>query len=316
MSDAATPTAAKTIAIATMATGQTAINDLKTLLFSLDLFYKACVDSSGIKIAVYVLTDSSGEPAIKALKTAARHKNICQVHTRVALDSYRDVGRRKDMEALPGRIYHSLFKDFTVEKLRAIEWALEDAIDVAGVWFLDTDICLFSRLPEIPTGCDLALSPHYIRAGDERLYGRYNAGFLWMGRERATELLAIWRGATHGSRFFEQAALEDVAREATALHEFPIQHNFGWWRLGQSSDPPDVIRKRFGYRRTTGTAGLTFDGVALGSIHSHLLETSDFNSHILKCLEVVKGSHAEAKKLWEHIKHMNSLMSPQVPAKK
>jgi hypothetical protein len=304
---------AKTIAIATVATGQAAINDLKTLLFSLDLFYR---DLAGTKVAVYVLTDTFSEPAIKAIKTAARHKNICTVHTRAALDSYTSAGGRKGMEARPGRIYDSLFKDFTVEKLRAIEWALGDAADPTGVWFLDTDICLFSRLPELPTDCDLGLSPHYIRAGDEQLYGRYNAGFVWVGRSRAAELLATWRGATHGSRFFEQAALEEVAREATALHEFPIQHNFGQWRLGQSSDPPDVIRGRFGYRRTAGTAGLTFDGAALGSIHTHMLEASDFNAHILKCLEVVKGSHAEAKKLWEHIKHMRSLMSPQAPAKK
>ena len=298
-----------TIAIATIATGADAILDLKTLLFSLDLFYSAATATAATapKVALYILTDSISEPNIRAIKTAQQGKNRCEIHTRTTLDSYKDAGGRKGMEARTGRIYDSLWKDFMMEKACAMEWALESAVGAQGVWFLDADICLFSRLPELPTDCDVALSPHHIRTGDERLYGRYNGGFLWISREAAVPTLATWRGATHSSRFFEQAALEEVAKGASALHEFVIQHNFGWWRLGQSSDPPDAIRRRFGYRRTAGTAGLTFDGAALGSIHTHLWETSDFNAHILKCLEVVKGSHGEAKKLYEHIKHVRSV---------
>ncbi len=282
--------------ISTIVTGPKALFDFKTLLFTLDLFHK------GDEIDLYVLTNSATEPNILKMKTSARKKNECRIHTLPALDKYGS-NDRKMMEACSGVVYDSLFKDFTMEKASAMEWAFSEAGDADGVWFLDADICLTAPLPD-HGDVEIALSPHYIRQGDERLYGHYNAGFLWMARKNVEKLMQIWRGATHGSRFFEQAALEDVVREAGSKHEFAIQDNFGWWRLIQSSDPPDAIRARLGYKRDPKTSGITFDGLSLRSVHTHWYEKTPFNDWILKSLGLVARSHPEAKALLAHLQHI------------
>jgi hypothetical protein len=236
---------------------------------------------------------------------------------------------RKMMEARPGNRYGTLWHHFMIEKATAMEWAFADRAEAAteGVWFLDADITLLGALPAVPADAKLALSPHYIRAGDERLYGKYNGGFLWT---RDPLLLTVWRKATYGSRFFEQSALEEVAnsvKTATTevanvaeggLHEFPIQVNFGWWRLGQSPDPPNVIADRFGYRRVTGNAGITYDGQSLLSVHTHWFgagpdgkigpatdkSTKTFNDLIVKHLTLLARSHNEAKTMLGQIQRV------------
>jgi hypothetical protein len=179
-----------------------------------------------------------------------------------------------------------------------------------GAWFLDADICLFSALPAIPEGKKIALSPHMIRVGDERRFGTYNAGMVWV---RDPTLLDKWKGATHSSRFYEQAALEDVAREVAPeeLYVLPIQHNFGWWRLDQSADPPPMIQKRLGYKRGLGNVGLSFDGEVLCSIHTHWKDAIPFNQWIRGALEVVARSHPPAKQFLGHLKRLYSKSSTQ-----
>jgi hypothetical protein len=282
--------------ISTIVADSKALLDFKTLLFTLDLFH------GDDQIDLYVLTNSIMVPNILKLKTSRRKKNVCNIHTLTTLDKYGSYDR-KMMEARPGIVYDSQYKDFTMEKATAIECSLRESAGADGVWFLNANVCLTAPLPD-PGDSEIALSPNYIREGDERLYGHYNAGFLWIARKNAENLIRLWRGATHGSRFFEQASLEDVAREAGSKQEFGIQDNFGWWRLVQSSDPPDIIRSRLGYKRDSKTSGITFDGVALRSLHTHWYEKTPFNDWIIKSLGVVARSHPEAKALLTHIQHI------------
>lgn len=288
--------------IATIVTGKQTVLDFQTLLVSLDTFTDPKKPAE-----LFVLTDSATAPLLHKLKSRT------VVHIRESLNEYTGMDR-KMMEARPGNRYGTLWHHFMIEKAAAMEWVFADRHEAAteGVWFLDADIALLGALPAVPAEARLALSPHYIRAGDERLYGKYNGGFLWT---RDPSLLAVWRRATYGSRFFEQSALEEVAKaaaEAEALHEFPIQVNFGWWRLVQSADPPAEIQGRFGYHRTAGTAGITYDGQSLLSVHTHFYApatdkaTHSFNELIVKHLTLLARSHKEAKAMLTQVQKVAS----------
>lgn len=211
---------------------------------------------------LYVFTDSETPVHTVTFKGT--------VHVKVALDAYKGLTRRA-MEGRPGILYDSLFKDYTYEKANVLDWmwSMSPAHTLEGAWFLDADICFLAPLPAIPATTTLALSPHSIRPADERLYGKYNAGFLWF-KDRT--YLDAWRAAARTSRFFEQAALEDLATLANAtssLYEFPIQVNFGWWRMFQSTEPPAAIAAKFSLFRAEQSVGIRYDGKALQSVHTH-----------------------------------------------
>lgn len=239
--------------IALIVTGKQAFADFSIFVKSLQTWHADAI--------LYVFTDTPTQPNFAELKTT------CTLKIRVALDDYAGL-TRSDMEARPGRRYDSLFKDYTYEKAEAIKWAFTDPAAAAGVWFNDSDIVHCAPLPSIPPTACVALSPHGIRAGDERLYGKYNAGYFWMA---SSALMDVWIAAAPRSRFYEQAALEDVAAAAGAvLYEFPPSVNFGWWRMYQGSEPPAAIQARFSINRGDRSIGLRFDGVPLQSIHSHM----------------------------------------------
>ena len=209
---------------------------------------------------LYIYTDSVTPVDIVPFKGT--------VHVKVALDAYKGL-TRADMEARKGTLYDTLFKDYTYEKANVLDWMWEtDAlVKDQGAWFLDADICHLAPLPAIPATATLALSPHGILAADERRYGRYNAGFLWI-KDRA--LLSAWRAFGFTSRFFEQAALEDLAVLPTVkLHEFGTHVNFGWWRMYQNSLPPTDIQARFSLNRADKSLGIRYLGAPLQSIHTH-----------------------------------------------
>jgi len=240
--------------IALIVTGGQAFADFVIFVKSLQIWH--------IDAVLYVYTDTPTQPSLSAIKSTI------MIHIRIALDAYAGL-TRSDMEARPGVRYDSLFKDYTYEKAEAIKWAFTNPVALTGgVWFNDSDIVHCAPLPTIPAGTSIALSPHGIRSGDERLYGKYNAGYFWMS---SLELLDVWIAAAPRSRFYEQAALEDVAAAAgTALYEFPPQVNFGWWRMYQGSATPAAIQAAFNINRGDRSAGLRYDGAPLQSIHSHM----------------------------------------------
>jgi hypothetical protein len=207
---------------------------------------------------LYVYTDSKTPIATVPFKGT--------VHTRVALDAYTGLTRPL-MESRKGTVYKTLWTDFMYEKANVIEWMLETQKTKAGVWFLDADITFLAPLPAIPADKTVALSPHFIRPGDEAKFGKYNGGFLWMNNPAH---LSVWRAAGAAARFYEQSALEEVANAAdAALYEFPIQVNFGWWRMFQSTEPAAAIAAKFSLFRADRSVGIRYDGTALQSVHTH-----------------------------------------------
>jgi len=215
---------------------------------------------------LYVYTDSTTPVASVPFKGT--------IHAKVALDAYKGL-TRPDMERRKGTLYDTLFKDYTYEKANVLDWMWESdgTIKDKGAWFLDADICHLAPLPAVPEGTTLALSPHGIRVADERRYGKYNAGFLFL-KDRS--LLDAWRTFGFTSRFFEQAALEDLATLPTVkLYEFGTQANFGWWRMYQNALSPADIQGRFSLNRADRSIGIRYLDVPLQSVHTHCGQNSD-----------------------------------------
>ena len=169
--------------------------------------------------------------------------------------------------------------------MNLLEWAHEENDKVL---MCDADICFMNTLPSVPENTLLGLSPHFIRESDEQRFGKYNGGFVYSASK---DIPDAWRKATFTSRYFEQAALEDL----TCLFktdECPIQNNYGWWRLLQGSESITMIQKKWSINRKDG-CGICVEGLPLFSIHTHW-DTDDratqyFNKFIMDYLFVLKS---------------------------
>jgi hypothetical protein len=231
------------------------------------------------------------------------------IHIQTALHPYENLTRQMMEQTQSKKGLSNLFHDFTQEKCDLVEWALQclPEFDKArGVLFCDADIFWLSGLPSIHQGKTLGLSPHMIRKHDENLYGTYNAGILWTNN---LQMPSIWREACKHSRFFEQAALEEV-RARTAgdeVVEFEAQINYGWWRLYQSSTPLEEQKKRWSlFRNTSGLhSGLCLDGQPVCCIHTHWktndFVTQSFNKFIAEKLKLL-SSQPKTRKLLNILK--------------
>jgi hypothetical protein len=279
--------------IATIATGKKAAAELKCLLLTLELFEPGAT--------LYVYTDNETSHLIPT--------SSIRILKREAMNAYSGKSR-PEMEALSGIRYKNLFTDFTMEKAKVLKWALEDSKE--GVWFLDADVALFAPLPVFESPKTLVLSPHYIRTADERKYGHFNAGMIWIAAQRH---LDIWERAALQTRFYEQAALEDVwtmCSEAERV-EMPPQVNLGWWRHGQSVESPPEIEKKLGFQRQPGCMGLKYEGYILQSVHTHWYEASPFNAWIRGALQKIQKTHEPARRFLHAIQALSTLSVSSPP---
>jgi hypothetical protein len=260
--------------IGLIVTGTETLNDYKIFVASLEQWHPNAV--------LYVYTDSATN--IASVKTK------CTVHTTSVLNSYTGLNRQK-MEQLKGKVYSTLWTDFMYEKANVIQWIFDvnPAATTQGVWFMDADITHLAPLPTIPQNATLALCPHYIRDVDHARFGKYNGGYIWFGNPN---ILKDWKAAGQTSRFFEQAALEDLT-ESNTVYEFPIQVNYGWWRMFQSPIPPQQHASLFTLFRPDKSIGIRYDGQPLQSVHTHWYQidntaTGFFNKFFLDFLNKFK----------------------------
>lgn len=273
--------------IATLATKHS-LPDLRIFLKTLQLWNSAAPPK------IYIFTDTIVADAIPSIGYEG------EIVVNETLDEYSNY-TRADMERLPG-VGGNLFFQFTLEKIKLLEWVFEtETVAVSqGVFFFDADICFLGQLPNVPATATVGLSKHYIRQADESRYGKYNAGFIWIRDPRALE---VWRTACGTSRFFEQAALEcfDEPEWADAVYSFPIQNNYGWWRLFQGEKSPEELRLGWRIHRAQGHAGLLVQNSPLLSIHTHWITadptTQMFNSFVSGILRTLSNSHVPAKRL-------------------
>jgi hypothetical protein len=149
-----------------------------------------------------------------------------------------------------------------------LEWAHETC---ERVLFCDADICFMGPLPEIPNNFELGLSRHEIRTNDEKRFGVFNAGFVFSGNKT---IPSFWRNATNSSRFFEQAALEDLEKHFKTYY-FPIQNNYGWWRLLQGKESIENLKNRWSLKDNI----IYVDNKPLLSIHTHFNTTDSSTNY-------------------------------------
>lgn len=208
----------------------------------------------------------------------------CNLQPYVALN-------RATMEQMPSQKgLRNFFHDFTIEKCDLMKWALEsipESEKERGVLFCDADIAWFGPLVQIPKGKTLALSPHMIRKRDEAKFGEFNAGFLWTNQLSMPE---EWREASMRSRFFEQAALEELADLTfdKHLYRFDETVNYGWWRMFQSDSPITSKQAEWTFQSDKSPSGICIHGKPLVCIHTHFktddLITVMFNTFVRKFL--------------------------------
>ena len=187
------------------------------------------------------------------------------------LDVYSDLTRKK-MESMPSQQgLKNFFHDFTLEKCNLMSWAIATHGD--GVLFCDADICWMGPLPDIPKTTELALSPHYIRHEDEKKFGTFNAGFLYI---KSQAIVEKWLLESLLSDFYEQYSLNVLAK-TYSYYTFGPHINYGWWRMFQAPVSPD--------QRKAEWVGLTVKGKPLVCIHTHWKTndpmTREFNIWIL-----------------------------------
>lgn len=285
--------------VATLATVD-AIKDLRVLLYTLGAFNSPAP-------TVYLYCDERVADIAPSLKYPG------QLHLNTALTRYSGLTRLQ-MEAQAGKAPgKSMWMELMMEKLNLIEWvfgAEGSRAQLGGVLFCDADICFLGPLPRIPTSAALALSRHHIRGHDEARFGRYNGGFLWV---TDLELIAAWRDACDGARFYEQSALEDVAEALqaaapTALYEFPRTQNYGWWRMWQGEEPPEVLQREWTMNRMKcpNGVGILLNGEPMGSVHTHWAEQRDratvvYNQWVLEWIRKLSTAHPPAKKLYSFL---------------
>jgi hypothetical protein len=234
-----------------------------------------------------------------------------EIHYHSTLNSYAKLTRLQ-MERKPSlKKLSNLFHDFTQEKCGLLEAAFEvaNAHHANGVLFCDADICWLAPLSAltIPEKATLGLSPHMIRVADEEKFGEFNAGFLWTNDGTLPQR---WREACTTSRFFEQAALENLADDTLDenLYTFPVQVNYGWWRMFQADKPPEQILKDW----KCMPSHILVQGKPLICIHTHWWFRDSvsklFNGYVFSLLQGVARHDPKMKRLIGYLPDLPALL--------
>jgi hypothetical protein len=238
-------------------------------------------------LKIYLLCDDY----ISKLEIVKKHQNIIVLND---LEKYGPINR-KMLEQTAGINYKTKWEDFMMEKTTIMDKAFAD--NNKSVFFTDCDICFMGPLPDIPHIYTLALSPHEIKPADEIKYGHFNAGFLWTSEPTMPKL---WRQASTRSRYYDQAALEEL-HKILPTYIFPSMINYGWWRMYQGVIPHDKLQSEWTILRTPTTSGIRVKDSHLLSIHTHFLEKSDlitilFNKFVISKLKTLAtGKHKNAQ---------------------
>uniref|UniRef100_A0A7S3XET6 Glycosyltransferase 2-like domain-containing protein n=1 Tax=Picocystis salinarum TaxID=88271 RepID=A0A7S3XET6_9CHLO len=185
-----------------------------------------------------------------------------------------------------GMVDSQVWSQFQMEKGSAIRAAL---ISHSDTLYMDADSFVLHEilLPVEAMHMELGLSPHYMLEMYEAKHGKYNGGFLWTKSKRIPE---AWTQASARSRFFDQAALEELA-ETFKTFTFGKHVNLGWWQLCQKVRRNESlsVEEEFQEEIDIDTAGfLRMNGRRVDTLHAHLLTPGvwcpQFNEIMLRYL--------------------------------
>jgi hypothetical protein len=274
--------------------------DLEVFLFSLSLWHTT-------DLKVYIFTDTLVTDVLESDVIQTNKYNF-PIITKNVLDKYSSL-TRKQMENIRGEQFATKWGDLMGEKMNLLDWIFEVEPIAAkvGIYLLDADICFFGPLPQVSATTQLALSPHYINNRSTTIFGKYNGGFIFT---RSPQLSHAWRNATiFRSRYFEQAALEELAEDFDA-YEFPLQVNYGWWRMFQADVGVEEQQRAFGGGSGGRADALLVNGEVLQSVHTHWTGSGvdpvccAFNKFIL---EKCQGLATPLEKLVEYLQKVSAI---------
>lgn len=280
--------------VATLAT-KYALDDLQLFLESLQTF------ESENPPDLYISVDNAIYDKFRK-DHSFQHNYKGAIYLIRSLEKYSHV-TRVQMEAMAGTNFRTLWEDFMAEKIVLLQKIFSKKPD-ARIYLCDSDICFFGPLPTVPEGVKTALSPHYIKKADSDKYGYYNGGFVYTCDPFMPN---IWMTSCKTSRYYEQAALENVAsytksQQLSQFYEFPMQVNYGWWRLFQGQVSSDALLQQWKLQDTTQSenhCGVIVDGAPLLCVHTHFYEKKDqitmaFNNIVKNYLQRSKQVHAHS----------------------
>jgi hypothetical protein len=196
----------------------------------------------------------------------------------------------------------NIFGEFLMAKANVIEEAVKKYGDSM---MLDTDMIILNKL-YVNKEKDIGVSPHYIVKKDTDIYGYYNSGLIW---SKKIEMGEDWKQFNKTSRFFEQAAVEDLVKKYSYF-EFDKSYNFSWWRVGQAEETPQQVIDHLSVKNNR----IYFDKMPLKIVHTHFNsnEYASFNN-LIKSLLVKANAYKELAIIDRVIDGKWTIMVPKQP---
>lgn len=145
---------------------------------------------------VYIMCDSGSKQEIETMSIQPK----LRIHWFIDLDKYTGLDRAEMTK-------RGIWSDFQMAKAHVISKALENEDDTL---FLDSDTLILDKLNDVDTTKQLGVSPQFIQKEHVDRTGYYNGGMLWTNDKSIPQK---WIEYTKISRYFDQASIEDLARE-------------------------------------------------------------------------------------------------------
>ena len=226
-------------------------HELIGLLLSLSVFHPGTI--------IYVMADTATQKEIQSMTPKVK----VDIKWFIELDNYSSLNRKK-MEDL------GIFRDFLKSKARIMMYALDSNKDVL---FLDSDIILTDKITCIEGNKKLGVSRQYIRESECKTTGEYNAGMIWT---KSKNVCQDWIKYTDTSRYFEQAAIEDlVVKYKNSYFLFGEEHNIQCWRYYLNPEPEPFQTKI----KLSESGQVLYKNRRIASIHTHFRDPrfNEFN---------------------------------------
>ena len=268
-----------------------AYKDLRLLLHSLELYHP--------EVPIFILCDKWVNDKID------EDEYNLKIYKRIDLEKYTDMNRNKMEE-------QNLFTEFLLKKADVIDYAMEC---YENTLFIDGDIVILNKLDLlIDKKYDVGLSPHHILEESEKMFGKYNAGFMYIANKNITN---NWRELVNKRNTFDDQQSLDYFEEDFKVFKFDDSYNYGWWRLFQCENPQERLNL------FTIDDNIYYEFNTLKCIHTHLYEKNDqqtiqFNKLILQMLETInhpmlKYINQSDEEIMEEKKTIPKIIIPKIP---
>ena len=235
--------------------------ELVGLLLSLSIYHKYSW--------VHIMCDDATKEYITQMTPAPELK----IKWYLQLNEFTHLNRAQ-MESM------GLFKQFLNSKAKVMLHALTKHKDVL---FLDSDIILTHQIEGINKNMMLGVSKQYITQKELDETGYYNAGMIWT---KSAKVCQDWIKYTETSRYFEQAAIEDLVHKYSNF-KFGEEYNVQCWRYNLNPDPYSFENNLFSSYKPSQ---LLYKNKPLRCIHTHLRDKRflQFNNLIISHLNNAK----------------------------